>query len=270
MKATVAVLALLAASARGQKPEAGKVTCGECMTIQEAIRQSIVYNITAMEKKATPGSTQSATVEIGQIIWKLCGSDAWKEARLQSSFTTACKAFVKHYTDLATNYWKEKSSEEYKDNTLALRMKRAVCANPDVGACELDELPSDYEPLRPDECAVCRAVVGDVFYMVARSRERPTEGKKSDAYFRLVGQLGQVCDQLPMRRAIRNEERDGVTEICDDVWDEHESSFLKLALQRDEEFALSLCSDELEICDDPMTLAELRGPGHDDKGKDEL
>ena len=55
----------------------------------------------------------------------------------------------------ARSYWKEKSSDEYKDGALALRMKRAVCPNPDVNSCALDQLPSDYEPLRADECASC-------------------------------------------------------------------------------------------------------------------
>ena len=231
--------------------------CGECMVIQEAIHRSIVHNITAMEASHQAGTTTTATIEIGQIIWRLCSSDAWKNARYQSSYTSACKRFVKKHVDLATNYWKEKAAEEYRDPTLALRMKRAVCPNPDVEACALDELPSDYVPLRADECGICKALVSDVYGMVHSSRERPTQGKTSDAFYRLAQQLGNVCTDLPMRHALRADEREAVHELCEDVWDDHEGALTRLALRRDEEYARALCADELEICDEPMSRAEL-------------
>ena len=234
-----------------------KLSCGECCLIQEAIQRSISANITALEAKATAGTTATATVEIGQIIWKVCRSDTWKEGRYQQALTKACTKFVKKHVELATNYWKEKASEDYKDPTMVLRMKRAVCPNPDVGACALESLPSDYSPLRPDECAVCKAVVSDLFTLVSSSRERPTQGKTSDAYYRLVGQLSSVCNELPMRHAIQPAQRDEVHDVCEELWDDHEGKLLKLALQRDEAFALALCADELEVCDDPMSRDEL-------------
>ena len=249
------------------------LSCGECTAIQDAIHRSIVSNITALEQQALAGTTTTATVEIGQIIWHLCGSNAWKEARYQPSLTSSCKKFVRQHVDLTTNYWKEKASEEYKDGALALRMKRAVCTNPEVGACALDALPSDYAPLRPDECDVCRAVVADLFGIVDSSRERPTEGKKSDAYYRLVGRLGSVCAELPTRHALRARERDAVHEICEELWDEHEAALLRLALKRGEGFAARLCSDELEVCDAPMARGELYAHAPEkasDGGKDEV
>lgn len=252
---------------------ANELSCAQCTVIQEAIHRSINYNITALEKKALAGTASTATVEIGQIIWHLCGAEAWKEARHRAPYTAACKRFVKLHTDLATNYWKEKSSEEYKDGVLALRMKRAVCANPDVGACTLEELPSDYEPLRPDECAICRAVVSDLFGVVDQSRERPTEGKRSDAYYRLVGRLSSVCAELATRHAMRPEDRDSVHELCEELWDEHEGPLLKLALRRDERYAVQLCTDVIEVCDEPMARTELYAYAmHDrfDEERDEL
>lgn len=99
---TVALSALslgfLCACASG----AAVMSCGECCTLQEVIARSIVTNISALEKSAIAGSSSTATVEIGQIIWKVCGSDAWKEARLQESFDTACKAAIAEHTDLMT------------------------------------------------------------------------------------------------------------------------------------------------------------------------
>ena len=60
------------------------------------------------------------------------------------------------------------------DAALALRMKRAVCPNPEIDACSLDELPDDYAPLDPkSECSICQAVTADVFGIIHTSRERP-------------------------------------------------------------------------------------------------
>ena len=234
-----------------------ELACGECIAIQEAIHTSINRNITALQKQNLAGTTVTATVEIGQIIWRVCESNTWTEARHQAPLTTACTKFVEKHTDLATSYWKEKSSDEYEDKALALRMKRAVCTNEAVGACTLDMLPSDYEPLRPDECEVCKAVVGDVYGIIANSRDRPTEAKKSDAYFRLVGDLQHVCDYQPMRRAIRSEEREAVREMCEDIWDEHEGKLVKMVLNRSEKYAAKMCADELDLCDSPMAVKEL-------------
>lgn len=248
---------------------AAEISCGECCIIQEIIQRSIDVNISALEKQALSGTTTTATLEIGQIIWHVCGSDAWKGARYKQSLTSACKRFVKQHVDLATNYWKEKPSEDYKDPLIALSMKRAVCTNPDVGACTLDALPSPYSPLRPDECAVCQAMVSDIFGMVAASRDRPTEGKRSDAYYRLAEKLPSVCAELPMRHAL-GKRREEVNDACDELWDDHEAKLLKLALLRDEAYARSLCADELEVCDEPMTRAELYPTGVPDASKDEM
>ena len=44
-------------------------------------------------------------------------------------------------------------------------MKRAVCPNPEIDACSLDELPDDYAPLDPkSECSICQAVTADGNY----------------------------------------------------------------------------------------------------------
>ena len=55
--------------------------CGECMVVQEGIQRSILHNITALEKKATLGTSETATVQIGQIIWHMCDSAAWQGQR---------------------------------------------------------------------------------------------------------------------------------------------------------------------------------------------
>lgn len=277
----IAFLAL-AARVHGQatgeaSSSGGQVTCGECVTIQEAVHKDIIANISAMAGKSIAGTTITATVEIGQIIWRVCESDTWKAMRLQPSMTSACKRFIKKHVEVATNYWKEKSTEEYQDPTIAMRMKRAVCPNPDVGACRLEQLPDDYHPLRPDECAVCKALVSGVFGLVVNSRDRPTEGKKSDAYYRLVGKLESVCAELPMRHAIKASEWDAVSDVCEELWDDHEGALSRLPLQRDETQAMSLCADDFEICDEPMSRAELYAsfaPGAEEEGggadKDEM
>ena len=235
---------------------ASALTCGDCKTMQEVIHRSIVHNISALETAALAGTKLTATVEIGQIIWHVCGSDAWKGLRYREPLAKACSEAVKQHVDRMTESWKDKATEEYKDPSIVLRMTRAICPHPEVGACEMSRLPSDYEPVRPDECAVCRALVSDLFGMVRRSRDRPTSAK-SDAYYRLVGSMSAVCAELPMRHAIRASDREKVHELCEDVWDEHEAALSRLALRRGAEYAQGVCSDELEVCDEPTSLAEL-------------
>lgn len=236
---------------------AGALSCGECATLQEGIWRSINHNISDIEQKAMAGTSTTATVEIGQIIWRVCESKAWKEERHTASLTASCKQTVREHVDTITNYWKEKSTEEYKDISLALRMKRAVCPNPEINACALEQLPSDYEPLRKDECAVCHALVSDMFGMVRHSRDRP-KSSKSDAYYRLMGRLGGACGDMPMRHAMRAKERQDVLELCEEVWDEHEGMFAKLTtLPGDDEFARNLCADELGLCEEEMSVAQL-------------
>ena len=205
---------------------------------------------------------------------EVCESDAWKSLRYNSALTDACKENSKQHVDMMTNLWKDKTSDEYKDPAIALRMKRAICPHQDIGACDLKVLPSDYEPLRPDECQVCRALVSDLFGIVRRSRDRP-KSAKSDAYFRLISAMGSVCTELPMRHAMRStSDREKVTELCEDIWDEHESSLSRIALRRSAEYAQALCSEELEVCDEPLSMAELfshdPGASSADEAKDEL
>ena len=80
--------------------------------------------------------------------------------------------------------------------------------------CSPEELPSDYEPLRADECAVCRALVGDLFHVVHFSRERPTSAK-NDNFFRLHALMAHACAELQMRHAIRPSEVGRVAEVCE-------------------------------------------------------
>ena len=71
----------VAAALAGVASSAETLSCGHCATIQEAIQRSIVHNISAFEGKSHVGTSTTATIEIGQIIWRLCGSDTWKEQR---------------------------------------------------------------------------------------------------------------------------------------------------------------------------------------------
>ena len=248
------------------------LTCGECSVLQEAIQRSIVHNITDHEQKAIAGTSTTATIEIGQIIWHVCGSEAFKYPILEDRYHKACKKAVKKHVDMMTNYWKEKGNEEYKDPAIALRMKRAVCPSPDFNnACELTELPSDYAPLKADECSVCRALSSDLFGLVRLSRERPTSAG-ADSYFRLASLMGQACADMPMRHAMRDGERGKIIELCEDLWDEHESTLSRLALRRDENYAQNVCADELEVCEDATPLSELyaHDPSALGGGKEEL
>jgi len=269
------VLALLPAS-RGAKVtvtgvSGSDLTCAECSLMQEAIQRTISQNISALEKRAVAGSQMTATVQIGQLIWHVCESDAWREQRYRTSLDATCSAVVMAHVDTMTESWKDKSSEAYKEPAMALRMKRAVCTNAALGpACSPEELPSDYEPLRADECAVCRALVGDLFHVVHFSRERPTSAK-NDNFFRLHALMAHACAELQMRHAIRPSEVGRVAEMCEDLWDEHEATLTKLALKRSVEYAQSVCTKRLQVCDEDAP--PLTGPSqlvHTDKIKEEV
>ena len=241
--------------AQAKKP----LTCGQCIALQEGIYRSINRNITALEQRNTAGVTSSATIEIGQIIWHLCGSEPWRQVRPNDALVDACETHQRPHTDLMTEYWKEKSTEEYHDQALALRMKRAVCPNPEIDACSLDDLPDDYTPLNPkSDCAICQAVTADVFGIIHTSRERPTKKQKhGDNFIRMAALISEVCEDLPMRHPIRPEQRANVLEACQDFWEDHEDSFVKMIFERTPQFALSLCSEQLDACEQDMSPSQL-------------
>jgi len=247
------------------------LSCGECGVIQEAIQRSMAANISALAEKSLAGTQQTATIMVGQVIWRVCSSDTWREHRYRDSLDTACRAAIDEHLDTWTKHWEGKTTDEYTDPLLALRMKRAACTA--VDACGFDELPSDYSPLRPDECAVCRALASDIFGMVRFSREAPKSAKTSDSFYRLVTLMGHACRDMPMRHAIRPEQRESVVLLCEDLWDEHEGAFSKLALKRDESFAMALCSEHLELCDSDSPASDLYAyadPTAAARGKEEL
>ena len=93
----------------------GIVSCGQCTVIQEAIQRAIIENITAYEKQAHAGTQTTARIEIGHLIWRVCDGAPWKAQRYHSELQAACSYFVKQHVDHATNFWKDKTVDEYKD-----------------------------------------------------------------------------------------------------------------------------------------------------------
>ena len=253
MAASALALVMCVAAAQAAK----RLTCGQCIALQEGMYRSINRNITTLEQRNTAGVTSSATIEVGQIIWHLCGSESWRGARPNDALVNACETHQRPNTDLMTEYWKEKTTEEYHDRALALRMKRAVCPNPEIDACSLEELSDDDTPLNPkSDCAICEALTADVFGIIHTSRERPTK-KHGDNFFRIAALIGEVCDDLPMRHPIRPTQRDNVLEACQDFWEDHEDSFVKMVFDRSPQFALSLCSEQLDACEEDMSPNQL-------------
>ena len=83
----LALFVTFVGAAQAKKP----LTCGQCIALQEGIYRSINRNITALEQRNTAGVTSSATIEIGQIIWHLCGSESWRQVRPNDALVDACK-----------------------------------------------------------------------------------------------------------------------------------------------------------------------------------
>ena len=220
-----------------------QLTCSECAVVQEGIFNALKYNLSYYEQAAVVGTQETVTLEVGQVIWRMCEvcaggvhtlakrpseaeghtrtiavptapcaihsppcvaqSEPWKSVRYSETVEAACREFTRTHLDLATHEWKEKSADEYHDPALALRMKRKVCTLPDVDACSFDDMLDGY--ISPtDECALCEAIVHDLEKSVRTSRDAGAK-PKSDPYFRLVAIMSQVCNELPMRHTIPKE-----------------------------------------------------------------
>ena len=67
-----------------------------------------------------------------------------------------------------------------------------------------------------------------------------------------------MCAELPMRHAFRPKEKDDVFEMCEELLDDNEGQFQRLAVKRDKAYASTFCSEELDICEDAIPLAQLR------------
>ena len=101
----------------------------------------------------------------------------------------------------------------------------------------------------------------------------------------------QVCDDLPMRHPIQPDKRDDVLEACQacyfarrpawcrsqrgalvpqDFWEEYEDDFVKMIFDRSAAFALSLCSEVVEVCEADMSPSELFAFDPTNPSKDEL
>ena len=89
----LALFVTFVGAAQAKKP----LTCGQCIALQEGIYRSINRNITALEQRNTAGVTSSATIEIGQIIWHLCSSDAWRDVRPSLELHRRCYFFRMAY-----------------------------------------------------------------------------------------------------------------------------------------------------------------------------
>lgn len=101
------------------------------------------------------------------------------------------------------------------------------------------------------------------------SRERPKK-KQGDNFYRAVGLIGEVCDDLPMRHPIQPNKRDDVLEACQDFWEEYDDAFVKMIFDRSAQFALSICSEHLELCEEDMSASFLYAFDPTNPGKDEL
>jgi len=216
-------------------------------------------------------------------VKELCDSEAWRAQRYHERFDKACRKLIgdpdkdiaqkkvpKDTFRFTLYHWRNPafSSEATelqriygRDPTFALRMKRQVCGHSGgltLNACEEEELP----PAAWDEgacvvrhaCEMCRAIVASAFGVVQQSRERPRVGGGTD-YERLADRLALVCEEMPMRYPVKDVAE--ALERCQDMWEEHASAFLHLAVDRSEGYAVGLCSQRIGSCPAEMTLKQL-------------
>ena len=60
-----------------------------------------------------------------------------------------------------------------------------------------------------------------------------------------------MCEDLWDEREATYTALHGITyQVCEDLWAEHEATLTKMALKRSVEYAQSVCTKRLQVCDD--------------------
>ena len=252
-----------------------------CMVLQEGVQRALMQNISAIASGRSGGISANTELPLRGIIRSVCASESWTARRFLSRFDRACAKLIgdpdrdiernktpKDTYRFTLYQWREQSavlnapSNENmliygEDPGLALRMKRAVCGDNgeySLGVCSEAELPpatwAADTCVAANPCEMCRAIVAGAVGVVQQSRERPkvTAGQEYDA---LVARMAGVCEEMPMREPIA--ERGVALEACQDMWEEHEQAFLRLAVDRSLESARDVCSATLGLCDAKLT-----------------
>ena len=49
-----------------------QLTCSECAVVQEGIFNALKYNLSYYEQAAVVGTQETVTLEVGQVIWRMC------------------------------------------------------------------------------------------------------------------------------------------------------------------------------------------------------
>jgi len=233
------------------------------------------------------------------VIRNVCSSDAWAAQRYHPRFDKACRKLIgdpnkdiergktpKDTFRFMVYQWRGQSAMLNaptgdnqqifgRDPTLALRMKRQVCGESgpySLGVCAADELPpatcdGSAACVGTGQCEVCRAIVSSAFGVVHQSRERPTVAAGFE-FSALSDRLERICADMPMREAMRN--MAATAEVCQDLWEEHGSTFQSLAAQRAPEYAEMLCVRHIGACDSKMSRRQLYSfdPGKASAGAD--
>ena len=62
-----------------------------------------------------------------------------------------------------------------------------------------------------------------------------------------------------MRHPIRAKERDAVLELCQDIWEDHDSTLYQMAMKRSADFARTMAA-AAQLCDDLPTSSSRPDP----------
>ena len=68
--------------------------------------------------------------------------------------------------------------------------------------------------------------------------------------------MSDACDELPSRRFIARGERQQVRELCEEVWDDHEAAFRRMALDRSVRYAAAVCV-KADVCEERTSHEQL-------------
>mmetsp|Transcript_69953 Transcript_69953/g.116172 ORF Transcript_69953/g.116172 Transcript_69953/m.116172 type:complete len:284 (-) Transcript_69953:206-1057(-) len=214
--------------------------CLKCIAIQDAIRKSIIRNIT-IQKRAFPNETPE--IDDWEVIKDVCKSQSWKECEYSNEVRKGCSRFVEDHHRTISQFWHTSNNvNRYKDKSMTRWSMFSVCTQPKIDTCGPGEGGMFGEEVSNSRCDICRAITKDIFRITRWSKHVP-KSDKAEGYADLVYYADQVCDELFQWRSLRQGEEDDygrrgeaeekIIQECKILYKDYKFYFAKLLIHMD-------------------------------------
>jgi len=233
-----------------------KWSCLQCIAIQDAIRRSILQNITRQEKKG--GEVQ---LEVADIIGDVCHSDAWKSSDYSKDVRKGCTARIREHHRTHTQFWGKKEPDRYKKPETTRWIGYSVCTQPKVNACEHFEIGFS-EDVEPNRCSLCRAIVKDTYAITRMSKFAPDAEEHND-FLPLSKKLDKSCANLAQWRSIGHKNQEAVATECKIFYNDYKKALKKLLINQKADYARNFCNTEINVCQHELSRLPFSDDGKD-------